>query len=149
MRLLPQMAIALFASLAGVASSSADPMPRPVLVLDQSIPHTAWINRLFVALQSSLKAGSDTPITVYSEHLEYSHFRGPEYDDLLRGFIKAKYRDRNIGTIVGIGVDAAYFAVTLRDDLGKDLPIVYADVDDRVAASLKLIPNTTGVTVRA
>ena len=64
MRLLPQMAVALFASLAGVASSSADPMPRPVLVLDQSIPHTAWINRLFVALQSSLKAGSDTHLRI-------------------------------------------------------------------------------------
>jgi signal transduction histidine kinase len=149
MRLLPQIAVALWVSLSGAAFSIAQPVQRPVLVLDQSIPHTAWISRLFVALQSGLKAGSDTPITVYSEHLEYTHFRGPEYEELLRNFIKEKYRNRNIGTIVAIGVDAAHLAVTLRDDLGKNLPVVYADVDDRVAASLKLIPNTTGVTVRA
>jgi len=149
MRLLPQMAVALFASLAGVESSIAQPQLRPVLVLDQSIPHTAWINKLFVALQSSLKAGSETPIAVYSEHLEYTHFRGAEYDDLLRNFIREKYRNRNIGIIVAIGIDSAQFAISLRDGLGQNLPIVYADVDDRVAASLKLIPNTTGVTVRA
>ena len=149
MRLLPQVAAALFASLSGAASSFADPSPPPVLVLDQSIPHTAWINKLYVALQSTFKSGSDTPITVYSERLEYSHFKGLDYNTLLRNFIKEKYRERNIGIIVAIGIEAAQFAVSLREDLGRDLPIVHANIDDRVAASLKSVPNMTGVTVRS
>src|SRR5262245_8506423 len=61
------------------SAESGDPLPRSVLVLFQSIPHTKFFSEFFVAFQATLRAGADTPITVYSEKLEYSHFSGPEF----------------------------------------------------------------------
>src|SRR5262245_65338905 len=55
--------------------SAADPLPPTVLVLHRSIPYTEHFGKLFASFQSTLKAGSDTPITTYSEGLGYSHFK--------------------------------------------------------------------------
>jgi signal transduction histidine kinase len=129
-------------------SSAADPLPRTVLVLDQSIPYTEYFAKLFASFQVTLKTGSDIPITIHSEQLEYSHFKGPEYDSLLRTFIKQKYRSRPIGVIVADGFGALQFAVGLRSDLDSRIPIVFSNVDDGSAARLRLPPNVTGTTVR-
>src|SRR5262245_22056227 len=83
--------------------SAADPLPRTVLVRDQSIPYTEHFAKLFNSFRSTLKADLGGPVTVYSESLEYSHFKGPEYDRLLHTFIKEKYRSKSIGVIVADG----------------------------------------------
>jgi signal transduction histidine kinase len=148
MRLVSHAMISLIAVFVPI-SLSAEPLPRSVLVLDQSIPHTAWFSRLFGAFQSTLKAGSDTPITIYTERLEYSHFKGSEYDQIMRTFIKAKYREKPIGITVAIGLAAFEFAVGLRDYLDSSMPIVFGDIDDRVSAISKLPADVTGITVRS
>ena len=94
---------------------------------------------------SGLKADPHGPITVYSESLEYSHFKGPEYDRLLHTFIKEKYRSTPIGVIVADGFDALQFAVRLRTDLDPAIPIVFSNVDDGTATHVSLPPNTTGL----
>ena len=139
----------MVACLAPAIASAAEPLPRSVLVLDQSIPHTAWFRGLFSAFQSTLNAGSNTPITIYSEKLEYSHFKGSEYDQVMREFIKAKYREKPIGVTVAIGIEAFRFALSLRDHLGSSMPIVFGDIDDRVLAQSKLPADVTGTTVRS
>ena len=148
MRLLLRIAIILTAGLSCASALTAEPLPRSVLVLDQSIPHTAYFNELFGAFQSTLNAGVDTPINVYSEKLEYSHFSGYGFDQLMRDFIKAKYREKRIGIIVAIGSDALRFALILRTDLGARLPIVFANVNERTAAQLNFGPDVTGTTVQ-
>jgi len=139
----------LLASLLSAASSAADPLPRTILLLDQSIPYTEYFGKLFASFQSTLKTGSDVPVTIYSERLEFSHFKGLEYDSLLQTFIKEKYRSRPIGVIVAIGFDAMQFAVSLRTGLNPAIPIVFSSVDDGTAAQLSLPPNVTGTTIRA
>ena len=62
------------------APLAAEPLPRTVLVLDQSTPYTEYFGKLFASFQSTLKAGSDIPITIDLERLGYSHFKGAEYD---------------------------------------------------------------------
>jgi signal transduction histidine kinase len=127
---------------------AADPLPRTVLVLDQSIPYTEYFAKLFKSFQSTLKAGSADPVTIYSESLEYSHFRGPEYDRLLHTFIKEKYRSKPIGVIVADGFDALQFAMNLRTDLDPAIPIVFCNIQDGAAVLFSLPPNITGTTIK-
>src|SRR5262245_41096175 len=131
-----RVAIILIAILRGTAAPAQE-LPRSILILDQSIPYTEYFGKLVAALQSTLKAGSSTPITLYSERLEYSHFKWPEYERLLYAFIKEKYREKPIGIIIAVGSDALQFAVALRTELGTPAPIVFSSIDDRVAAQLK------------
>jgi signal transduction histidine kinase len=146
-RNLLRIAIMLMASLPGAGSLAGEPLPRTVLVLDQSIPHTAWFGELFSAFQSTVKTDPSSLITIYSERLDYSRFKGPEYNQLLHAFIKAKYREKPIGVIVAIGRDTLQFAIDVRVDLGSQIPIVFADIDDRARVQLKFPPDVTGTTV--
>jgi signal transduction histidine kinase len=146
-RNLLRMAIMLVASLPSTAPRAGEPLTRTVLVLDQSIPHTAWVGEFFRAFQSTVKTDPGPLINIYSERLEYSHFKGPEYNQLLHTFIKAKYREKPIGVVVAIGRDTLAFAIEVRRDLGSQVPIVFADIDDRARAQLKLPADVTGTTV--
>jgi len=142
------VACLLWAGLLAADSLRANPLPRAVLVLDQSIPYTEHFAKLFKSFHSTLKADPGDPITVYSESLEYSHFKGPEYDSLLHTFIKEKYRSKHIGVIVADGFDALQFAVRLRTDLDPAIPIVFSNVDDGTASHVSLPPNATGITIK-
>ena len=148
MRLLPRIAAILTASLLSVAPLAADPLPRTVLVLDQSFPHGEYFTKLFASFQSMLKASSEVPATIHVEGLEHSQSRGSEYDSLLHSFMKEKYRSRPIGVIVANGSDAMQFAIRLRSELSPAIPIVFFNIDDGPAALLNLPPNVTGMTIR-
>jgi signal transduction histidine kinase len=148
MRVLLRIATISIASLFSAVPSAADLLPRTVLVLHQSIPYTEYFNKLFASFQSTLKAGSDIGVTIYSEGLGHRHFKGPEYDSLVHGFIKERYRSRPISVIVADGFDALQLAMSLRPEFGPAIPIVFSSIDDGSAAQLKHLPNVTGTTIR-
>ena len=134
-------------SIVACLAPAAEPLPRSVLVLDQSIPYNTWFTELMAAFQTSLNAGPGTPISVYSEKLESSHFKGAEYEKLVQVFINEKYRDKPIGVIVAVGQDALRFAQRLRTNLPA-IPIIFTVVDEETASRLGQIANVTGTTVR-
>src|SRR5262245_31648671 len=149
MRFMLRIVTLFVVSLPLAAPCAADPLPRTVLALHQSIPHTDYFRKFFASFQSTLKAGSDIPITIYSESLGHRHFKADEYDNLVRAFIKEKYRSTPISVIAADGLDALQFAVSLRSELEKpDLPIVFSGIDDSFAAQLKLPSDVTGTTFR-
>src|SRR5262245_19217080 len=129
-----------------IEAPAKDALPRSVLLLDQSIPYTEYFSKFFGAFNTTLKERLDTPVTIYSEQLEYSHFKGPDYDALLNAFIRQKYREKPIGIIVAVGSNALQFALNLRTDPQFSRPIVFASVDERVAAQLRLPADVTGTT---
>jgi signal transduction histidine kinase len=148
MRLVLRVATILIACLLRTLPSAAEPLPRTVLVLHQSVPFTEYFSKLFASFQSTLKAGSKIPITIYSESLGHRHFKGADYDSLVYEFIKEKYRSRPISVIVADGFDALQFAVRLRSELEDPaLPIVFSGIEDGSLAEFP--PNVTGTTVRA
>jgi signal transduction histidine kinase len=147
MRLALRVAIILIACFLSTLPSAAEPLPRTVLVLHQSIPFTEYFSKLFASFQSTLKAGSTIPITIYSESLGHRHFKGADYDSLVYEFIKEKYRSRALSAIVADGFDALQFALSLRSELeNPSLPIVFSGVDDSSAAEFP--PNVTGMTLQ-
>src|SRR5262245_23081277 len=148
MRHLLLSATILVACLSSAVPTTAATLPGTVLVLNRSIPYTEYFGKVLASFQSTLKAGSDIPITIYSEQLEYNHFKGPEYENLLYTFIKEKFRSTPIGVIVADGFDALQFAVRLRTELDPAIPIVFSNIDDGTAAELRFLSNVTGTTIR-
>src|SRR5262245_32102529 len=148
MRFLLCVTTVLCASLSSAVRTTAAPLPGTVLVLNRSIPYTEYFGKVLASIQSTLKAGSDTPITIYSEQLEYNHFKGQEYENLLHAFIKEKFRSTPIGVIVADGFDALQFAVRLRTELDPEIPIVFSNIDDGTAAELKFLSNVTGTMIQ-
>jgi signal transduction histidine kinase len=148
MRLLLRIATTLIASVLCATPPAAAPLPRSVLFFNQSFPNTDYFSKLFSAFLSTLKAGSDIPITTEPERLEYGHFKGTEYDNLLHTFIREKYRSNPIGVLVAVGRDALQFSLSLRTDLDPAIPIVFSGIDDSSMAQLDLPPNVTGTTTR-
>jgi signal transduction histidine kinase len=148
MRLLHYVATILIASLSSAVPTTAATLPGTVLVLNRSIPYTEYFGKVLASFQSTLKAGSDIPITIYSEQLEYNHFKGPEYEKLLYTFIKEKFRSTPIGVIVADGFDALQFAVRLRTELDPAIPIVFSNIDAGTAAELSFLSNVTGTLIK-
>jgi signal transduction histidine kinase len=142
-----RIATILIASLLCAGPSAADPLPRTVLFLDQSTPYTEYFGKLLASLQTTLKAGSDVPVTIHLERLGYRFVKDTESDALLHSFIKEKYRSGPISVIVANGFDALQFAVSLQTEIDPSIPIVFAGVDGSTAAQLKLPPNVTGTTI--
>ena len=92
LRLALRVAIVLVAALFPTATWAAEPLPRSVLILDQSDAHSAWYRLSPPAFRSTLNAGSAKRISVYAEHLDLSRFGDRRHDEALRNYLRDKFR---------------------------------------------------------
>ena len=129
-------------------SSAAEVRPGSILVIDQSDMRGQFYHQIFSALQTAVGSGSRSHVTIYAEDLDLEHFSGGEYEANLRQLLKAKYRDRPIGTVVTIGGEALCFALRWRDELWPGIPIVFAMVDETDLKRLAPPRDVTGNIVR-
>lgn len=134
---------ALFAGLA-----AAEPLPRSVLIFDQSDTNSTWGLSFRSTLRVTLSEGSKTPLDIYSEVLELGRFNSPEYVEALRTFLRDKYRNRPIGVIVVHGTAALEIFMRLRDSLWPSVSVVFAFAEPETVARLALPPEFTGTTFR-
>src|SRR5262245_43873473 len=97
---------------------AADPLPRSVLILDQSDRDSTWYAAFSPAFRSILNSdGSADRISIYAEHLDLSRFQGTQHDESLRTYLRDKYRERRIGVLIAQGSSALEFVVRSRDRL--------------------------------
>src|SRR6476620_6227877 len=96
---------------------SAEPPQRAVLVLDQSSAGLPFNAAVTSAIRSTINAGSRSPTSFYSEHLDANRFFGPEYENEFVQFLKAKYRERHIDVVIVFGVSALDFIERRRERL--------------------------------
>jgi hypothetical protein len=122
--------------------------PRSVLIVEHSDPALPYFLQLNASLRSTLKAASPTPISVYAESLDFARFSGPRYEENLRAFIRSKYRDTPIGTLVAVGQGSLEFVLQERESLWPGVPIIFTTVDERAAARIVLPAGVTGLTAR-
>ena len=108
-----------------------EPRPHSMLVLDQSDRRGPFYYQVFSGLRSAVSAHSHAPTTVYSESLDLNRFGGEAYQEDLRRFLQAKYRDRPIGVVVPIGAAALELVLRWRSQLWPDTPVVFALVEER------------------
>ena len=110
---------------------AAEPPPkRAVLVLDQSSAGLPFNTAVTSAIRSTINAGSKSPTSFYSEHLDANRFFGPEYENDFVQFLKAKYRGTHIDVVIVFGVSALDFIGRRREQLWPWVPVVFAAIDE-------------------
>ena len=144
MRWLWRLALMLAMAAGFAQPATAQPLPRSVLVFDQSDTNSPWGLAFRGAIRATINKGSATPVTIYSEVLELGRFNSPQYEELLRTYLREKYRDRPIGVIVVHGSLALQVFLRLRADLWPTVPVVFGFVDPETLAQLSLPTGITG-----
>jgi hypothetical protein len=139
-----RIAILLTAGLSPATSWAADPLPRSILILDQSDRDSAWYAAFSPAFRSTLNAASPAPIAIYAEHLDLARFRSSQHDEVLRSYLRDKLRDRPIGVLLAQGSSALEFVMGSRAELWPAVPVIFAAVDEETAARLNLPSDATG-----
>ena len=128
--------------------AAAEPQQRAVLVLDQSSAGLPFNAAVTSAIRSTINAGSNSPISFFSEHLDANRFFGPEYENEFVQFLKAKYRERHIDVMIVFGVSALDFIDRRREQLWPSVPVVFAAIDEATMSRRTLPNNVTGATMQ-
>jgi signal transduction histidine kinase len=126
----------------------AEPLPRSVLILDQSEPNSPWGFSFRDSFQSSFREASGDPIAIYVEILDLGRFDGPQHKDILRTYLREKYRDKHIGVIVTLGSAALKAILPMREEVWSGIQIVAAGLDDVTATQSNFPPQATGTILR-
>lgn len=143
--LLLRFAVAwLGACLAPWPGFAAEPLPRSILILEQSDSRSPFYAAIYSGLQSQVNANPTSPVIIYVENLDLSRFPGPEYEQSLRTHLKVKYRSISLGVIVTVGPVALKYALQHRAELWPAIPIVFAFVDEQTIAGQELPADVTG-----
>jgi hypothetical protein len=141
--------IVMIAGLMPALCPAAEPLPRSVLILDQSGPGLPWYMAATSALRSALNRNSAAPISVYIENLDLNRFNGPRYEQTLKNHFQEKYGAKSFGAIVAIGPVALEFVLRSRSEMEiwSGVPVIFAAVDETTAAKMNLPPDVTGGTI--
>jgi ABC-type uncharacterized transport system substrate-binding protein len=143
-RWLTRFVVASIVLLAFPIARPAAQLPRSVLVLDQSDRDSVWYSGFSSGFRSTLNAKSAARVSVYTEHLDLSRFRGPRHDALMRQYLRDKFSDRPIGVVVAQGSGALEFVLRSRAELWPGVPVMFASVDEETGKRLNLPPDVTG-----
>jgi signal transduction histidine kinase len=139
--------ICLLTLTATLTSAVAAPLPRAVLVIDESDPSNGAPTTFSARVRSAL-SNYKPSVAVFGETLDLSRFAGPKQEGILRTYIQQKYSDVRFGAIVAVGALALDFVRRWRSELWPDVPIVFAAIDELTAAELKPDSNTTGLIIQ-
>src|ERR1051326_1470049 len=134
-----------FSLLLTATSAMTTPLPRTVLILDQSTHFGPWPNAVIGAIRSTINDVPDTA-TFYGEHLDLFRFDDPRYKASTQEYFREKYRDKPIGVIVCIGPRALGYALAFRGSLWPNVPVVFTAVDERTVGR-GIPPGVTGLTL--
>ena len=115
-----------------------------VLLYDERIdlPGLALFNTGFTR---ALTSGSPGGVEIYREEMDLSRFDSPEYRDLLRERLRAKYVAKKIDVVVAVMAPAVDFLVGHRDEVFPGIPIVFAALDRKQLSDRSLPADATGV----
>jgi signal transduction histidine kinase len=123
------------------------PLPRSILVLDPANVRGPFYFQIFSSLRSTVNASSP-PVTIYNESLDFSRFRGADYEESLHAHLRVKYRDTPIGALVAIGSATLDYVLRNRSQLWPGVPVVFGMVDEATVARLKPPPDVTGAMMK-
>ncbi|MFY9599514.1 MAG: ABC transporter substrate binding protein, partial [Pseudolabrys sp.] len=137
------------ASVPLAGSLAAEPLPRSVLIIDQSGPGLPFYAGISSGIRAAMISGSATQVSIYHEQLDFSRFRGPVYAHSLNAHFRVKYRDKPVGVIIAVGSAALEYVLRSRAELWPEAPVVFAFVDKPAITRLTLPPDVTGNTLQS
>ena len=131
------------------ATLAADPSPRKgVLLLYDENGDFSGLANLDRSLKASLGKAIPEGLDVYTEFMDISRFRDPDYETRLRDFYRQKYAGKRIDLMVGVMAPSFDFLLKHGQDISPGTPIVFCGVDERELAGRTLPSNVTGVLVK-
>jgi signal transduction histidine kinase/ABC-type uncharacterized transport system substrate-binding protein len=129
---------------ATLTSAVAAPLPRAVLVIDESDPSSGAPTTFSATLRATL-SNFKPSVAVFGETLDLSRFAGPTQEAILRTYVQQKYNDVRFGVVVAVGASAFDLVRRWQSELWPDVPVVFAAIDEMTATELKPDSNTTGL----
>jgi signal transduction histidine kinase len=129
---------------ATLTSAVAVPLPRAVLIIDESDPSSGAPTTFSATLRATL-SNFKPSVAVFGETLDLSRFAGPTQEAILRTYVQQKYNDVRFGVVVAVGASAFDLVRRWRSELWPDVPVVFAAIDEMTATELKPDSNTTGL----
>ena len=111
---------------------------------DKDLPGLAIINR---SLLQVFRAELKDDVEFYSESLQISQFKDPDYDSLLREHFRRKYRGKRLDLIVAVMEPSLDFLIRHGEALFEGVPIVFCGADPSDVRRKILRENVTGVLV--
>ena len=149
-RLLGSAAVAWsLVSVAFAGSLAGEPLPRSVLIIDQSGPGLPFYAGISSGIRAAMISGSASQVSIYHEQLDVARFRGPVYEHSLNAHFRVKYRDKPVGVIIAVGSAALEYVLRSRAELWPEVPVVFTFVDKPTITQLKLPPDVTGTTLQS
>jgi hypothetical protein len=145
---LSALLVSVVALLTPIQVIAQETRSRSILVLDQSDMRGPFYYHVFSGLRSVVNAGGQSHITLYTESLDLSRFRGNSYEASLLRHLKDKYQDIPIGAVVAIGSATLELVLSWRSELWPAVPVVFAMVDEIDSARLQLPDGVTGTIVK-
>ena len=130
------------------APAMAQPRPRTVLIIAATTTNTARFREISTAFSAAMEAASTNSVYVYLESMAVSDFGGPRYVELLRNFLREKYRDIPIGAIVAFSPLDLSYAIQWRDEIWPGAPSHIYRRQRQVRRSIGLPSDVTGFTMR-
>src|SRR5580700_1124267 len=141
------LVVAMTIALASATCAAADSPPRAVLILDETDPGKSAPTTFSATLRATLDAVAPH-VAVYGDSLDLSQFAGPRQEEILRRYLREKYRDIRFGAIAAIGASALKLVQRWRSELWPGVPVVFAAIDEDSAAKIDPDTNITGLIMR-
>lgn len=129
---------------ATLSSAVATPLPRAVLIIDESDPSGGTPTVFSTTLRTTLSTVTPS-VAVFGETLDFTRFSSAKHETILRTYIQQKYDDVRFGVIMTVGASAFDLVKRWRPELWPNVPIVFAAIDEMTAAELQPETNTTGL----
>ena len=109
---------------------------------DNDLPGLATINR---NLRQSLRAAFGDDIGFYTESLQLSQFRNPDFDSAVTDFLRRKYQDKNLDLVIAVMEPSLDYLLRHRDQVFAGVPVLFCGVDTSDVDIGALPPGITGV----
>jgi signal transduction histidine kinase len=127
------------------AQAQQSGVPKRILVLywyNKDFPGNVLFEQGFQAVLQSARLGN---VEIYPEYLESNRFPGEAQSVFLRDYLRQKYADRYIDTVVAV-TDASFdFLLKNRTVLFPHSPILFVAVKHPTADQLMAGPGITGI----
>jgi signal transduction histidine kinase len=126
----------------------AEPLPRSVLYLDENDPGLPFAIGISAAFRATANTGGADRVAVFAENLDLVRSSGPRHDEILKTYLREKYRDRPVGVVVTVGPASLQFMLRSRAELWPEMAVVFASVDPETVAREQLPDGVTGLVRR-
>jgi len=141
------MASCFFACIAPAVTRGAEPLPRSVLFLDHNDPGEPFGQGMSAAFRTTISASGREHIAIYAETLDLIRYSGPRYEEIVKTYLREKYRDVPIGVIVAPGTAALRFILNVRAEMWPEAPVIFVS-NPEAAAEAGNFPGVTGLVRR-